>query len=243
MDPSRFRLHRDESAIIGVALSRALHDPFSTHTGVVYRAGDELHFLHHAWHLKLQSDTLPDLNLFVVPDLPEPRARIYARLCVSIANNLKGGSGQLPYALRFPLSHVINADSGEVFSDSNGLNCSNFVLCLFEKYGFKLVAIDTWPQRPEDAEWHKKLVAWVRRTDSVQADKIEPEIGCLRIRPEEVTAAASYDADQLPIAFDRIDRGYWWTLALLDYCGSERGNDRIAAVRAMEAATLADPCD
>ncbi len=87
--------------------------------------------------------------------------------------------------------------------DGNGLNCSNFVLVVFLMEGISLIDFTTWQERPEDADWHSYLVDQLEHygASSDHVAVVRSEIGCARVRPEEV-AGACLEA-VLPTTFEQ----------------------------------------
>lgn len=214
MDPSRFLCRDDGRTVVAVSIQRVPDSPFNTHTGVVYRNPDDgqLFHLHLAWHnIRIRNSVFRDGLFFAVPDIPEERRRFIPRLCRRIADNPQ----RLTYALRYPQNARFVIDTGELVTDGNGLNCATFVLTLFAAYGIDLVQIGTWPLRPQDREWHVRLVAMIRADDPPHADRLESEIGRQRARPEEVAGAALYQFDEYPVEFEAAQLAASWIVPII----------------------------
>lgn len=121
----------------------------------------------------------------------------------------------MPFSLSFD-DDLEFTTSGRIILARNGkgLNCSTFVLHVFRQYGIPLVDFDTWQARSEDAEWHRSLVEWVKHDDPEHAALIESEIGCARVRPEEVAGAAL--DNELPVSFEHCVHNGQAVLAFVD---------------------------
>jgi hypothetical protein len=214
MDPFRFRSAstEDDTTIIGVSIERMTHEPYNTHTGVVYRDdGGRLLHLHLAWHLNLRNSRLQNGCLFVIPDIPEDRLPFLRVLCMRIATNPQ----RLTYALRYPRSARFVVATGELIGDQRGLNCATFVLTFLSSYGVDIVDVENWPLRLADAQWQQYLVDRVRDDYPDHADRIQEEVGSQRVRPEEVAAACLYGFDLYPLDFERVHTATCWLLPVL----------------------------
>lgn len=83
-------------------------------------------------------------------------------------------------------------------------NCSTFVLTVFAEAGPSLIDFTTWRTRESDAKWHRHLVAFLKRcAPEPHWKKVEQDIGCARVRPEEV-AGACFE-DPVPANFDQCE--------------------------------------
>ena len=196
---------------VAVAICRTSHG--NLHTGVVYRREDGTYRLfHQAWHhhtldepLQQGSTSIGGPFLCVVPSIPEERAVAIAEFWEFVASK-----GQpIGYALRDderarfdPATCVLTLPNGV------GLSCSTFVLVMFRSVNWPYLDTVGWPPgRPGDAEFQAGLVKLLERTgcppDHVEA--VKKEIGCARIRPEEVAGVALYPA--LPVRHPEAEDG------------------------------------
>lgn len=78
---------------------------------------------------------------------------------------------------------------------AQGLNCSTFVLLVFERVGCKLVDASTWDERDakrrsEDEGVQKAIVSELTKSAPEHAARLERDVGCTRFRPEEIAAAS-----------------------------------------------------
>jgi hypothetical protein len=185
MDLNKLKSSDDGVMLLGVFIE-FIPPHNHTHAGILYRRDDgQLHRLHLAWHCDLRDEAHQAGQYFAVPDIPPERARFFPRLC----QRIKDRAGRLRYALRPPKNARFILDTGEVSNDEKGLNCATFVLAVFNSFGFQLIELEQWPQRPADAQWQTTLVAWLKRKYPDQAALVESDIGCPRPRPEEVAGA------------------------------------------------------
>ena len=84
--------------------------------------------------------------------------------------------------------------------EGKGLNCSTFVLTIFHEAGPTLVNFAGWPKRASDRAWHQHLVKLLRPlVPAWYFKKVVKDIGCARVRPEEVAGACL--EDDLPTSF------------------------------------------
>lgn len=179
--------------------------PVGAHVGVCF-CDDERNarLLHQAWHhdtrcedavsyaAELQkSDEMavwwlqPALNDDELLDL-----RQHARL---VAMRLQGGG--IPYALN-PRNASISRQGAIDLRDSLGLTCATLVTRLFDAARIPLIDEATWDQRnperiEEDSAAQRKLVEYLRQQDAEHASRVERDVGCARVRAEEVAVAST----------------------------------------------------
>ena len=127
--------------------------------------------------------------LWVAPNIELEDAEIVAGHCRSIARD------------RPPIWFSIRADAktklievrGKVSLKSpyEGMNCATFVLAVFQWAGPMLVDLKGWKKRPRDKKWHEQLIKWLqaRKSPAWYVKKVTKDIGCIRVRPEEVAGA------------------------------------------------------
>lgn len=199
MNDERIKRSDDASFSVAVGITRTQHG--NNHLGIIYRYDNgQLFLIHLAADITLEHGTLDssfsdtgtkDKYLCLIPKMPRDRARFYPRLCRKIWTK----HPSIRYALANHEGNRFNIADGDVVLSigSNGLNCSTFVLAVFNSYGFQLIDFSTWQARPEDEDWHDGMVAWVGQSDPVQASRIRSEIGCARVRPEETAGACLFD--------------------------------------------------
>jgi hypothetical protein len=214
MDASRFRTTDDGRVLLAVSINRNPGGSRNTHAGIVYRDDDgTLFHLHLATHWRLKHEGFEDGTLFVIPDLQAEFVRLVRRMCRRISLR----PPRISYALRYPRTarFVVAGRFAALEGEDNGLNCSTFVLTLFDTYGVQVVRFADWPIRVADARWHRKIVDYIRSIDPAQANRLEPEIGCQRVRPEEVAAAFLFPEASFPVSPDDAMPASHWLLPIL----------------------------
>lgn len=168
------------------------------HIGLLYLANDDgmRRHLHLAFHYRLADDPgPPDDAFWVEPYLDELELadiRASARL---IARRQQ--EGRIPYAFQ-PRDACFNASGALQLNSSRGLTCATFVLLVFEHASITLLDATTWEggrsvdRTREDDEAQAALVSILREYPEgrLQAELVAGEIGCTRIRAEEVAAAS-----------------------------------------------------
>lgn len=185
--------------------------PVGAHIGLLYRATDEgtRRHLHLAWHFSLKDEQTP------LPDAiwVEPRLDELALANVSASARLiakRRQDGRVPYAFRAADAAFDNAGDLRL-NRSHGLTCATFILLVFAHAGIELLETTTWDQdrpaarRREDDTAQGLLVEYLRATPDAQAhaELVASEIGCTRIRAEEVAAASGMTGH--PITFARAE--------------------------------------
>lgn len=187
--------------------------PVGAHVGVWYRLDDAgaRRCLHLAWHYDLRDDTdLADFGHWVVPALDELAlhdVRTSARLIAD-----RGEYDRVPYA--FDRADARFDGSGAFQQNASlGLTCATFVQLVFEHAGIQLLDDASWDQRSaarraEDEAAHAKLVDWLAKSNDAgsrrHAELVRADIGCARVRAEEVAGASGLS--ELPVPFERAQR-------------------------------------
>ncbi len=192
--------------IVGVAITIS---PYlnNTHTGILYRdAQQRTRLLHLRFHYDLHSEPFDGSYICVDLELEIEDAKSVAQWCQLIAND----SSKFPvrFAINYNPNATLRREQGRpvIRSYGKGLNCATFVIILFKEIGINLVNFDRWPKRPRDAVWHKRLLEELRKHTDVSPGyfrRVERDVGCARVRPEEVAGAGlEYD---LPASFAQCE--------------------------------------
>jgi len=99
-------------------------------------------------------------------------------------------------------------DTGDYLASpaGKGLTCATFIVAVFESLGYESpIDISTVPLRDEDVAWQRSLVRhmgqWGASVTHLQA--VANDIGCKRLRPEEVTAACLLE--DWPVSYPRAE--------------------------------------
>ncbi len=179
-------------------------DPNQRHIGLLYRDinSDAIVLLHLAFHLDLRCH-IPMNGLWVDPDFDLPRLRQVAAISRQVwAKNGK----RVPFGISRP-NDCFDHETYEflIQPSRHGLTCATFVLAMFLEAGLEIVEYDSWPSRPEDVAWQEEILAKLRsrQADPDHVAAVEQDIGCIRVRPEEVAGAAALSPH--PVNFQRTE--------------------------------------
>lgn len=187
------------------------------HVALCYRAGTDAghRVLEQAWHFDTRDQTLEDFLKSAPRCLPvrgvEPTALdederdALRAACARVARHV--GQVTLPYALNARDARI-GEDGSVSLGTAQGLTCATFLLCVFEVARVQLLDTSTWDtgrseaRQREDQKAQETIVAGLRITAGREADPqtrdayrrhaaaVEAEVGCTRIRAEEVAAAS-----------------------------------------------------
>lgn len=189
------------------------------HIGIRYATSDGSRHLHLAFHHDLRDEGWADADAqWIAPGFSDPLGMVRT-LAALVGNLYRDGQVPVPYALR-PANAAFNSSTGTILlNDSIGLTCSTFVLRLFASAHVSLVDEPSWdtgrsPSRvEEDNAAQRQLVEYLRKSYKQHADAVESEIGCTRIRAEEVAAASN--SQNPPVKFEDVQRAASQLLAQL----------------------------
>jgi hypothetical protein len=196
MNPDQIALQAAEIPFLAVAICRTRFGNF--HTGVVYRhSSGGLRFFHQAWHhdtrdesLFAGSQSMEGPFFCVVPNIDPARAKAIAAFWEFIASQ----NQRIAYALWNDPTAYFDLNTGVlVLRNGRGLSCSTFVLVLFRSASLPLIDTTGWPpNRPGDREAQENLLRVLEDTcqDQLHIQAVRAEIGCERVRPEEIAGAA-----------------------------------------------------
>jgi hypothetical protein len=200
-----------------------------THAGILHRAGGTLFVQDVLWHERFRSAPCPEPcpYHFVVPALELEELNDITAMCRLIHNRYHGaGPGRrpgIPYAFRRGTDTRFNREDGELtLGDGLGLTCSTFILTVFESVRVTLVDFDGWPIRADDDRRHGELLDLMKRgvpghgippAEPEHVARVAEQLPCIRVRPEEVAAAAMFD--DLPATFPQLEPAGRWILQRL----------------------------
>ena len=166
MGIERLNFSEKGTIAVAVAIGRINAPPHNTHAGVVYRDRDGLRMIHLGWHHQLHDWEwkYEDNYAHVIPEIPRERANAVAALCRLVRRKHPG----IPYAFRLVENIRFNITTGDIIlsQGSHGLNCSSFVIILFLQAGIRLIELETWEPRPEDARWQQQLLRLLIMTNA-----------------------------------------------------------------------------
>ena len=177
------------------------------HIGLAYRPrqGSPLRFLHLAWHKDLRDDEVVDpkyrgVLLRAVPAVAHvavvAQCRRAARADLD-PQHIQYGLGYLQATIRRDLGTDVM-----VIENASGLTCATYVLALFDLASLELLDVGTWEDREGDAEWKANVVEHLSAqpaADSKRIAQLQNDKALVRIRPEDVAAAAT--ASRAPVGF------------------------------------------
>jgi hypothetical protein len=173
------------------------------HVGFVYAANDDgaRRVLHQAWHHDTRDEALADF--LADSSTPHPRLWVDPSLDVDEQNDLRAmvalvaskiSTNQLPYALQ-RRDATVAVDGGVVLGTSLGLTCATFVTAVFAAAGVSLLDDSSWEARDdarvaEDDDAQRRIAEGLMSRDRNHAQRVRAEVGCTRVRAEEVAAAS-----------------------------------------------------
>ena len=183
-----------------------------THTGLLYRFELQLYVLDLLWHERFRVAPTRNDHHFVVPDLLEEEVIEVAAACqLIVLRRRQRGPQLLKYGFGLPKDPIVNRDGEILFGGSVGLTCATLVLAIFEAVRIPFVDYADWVARPEDDARHRRLLGMIRTgipgqippADAAHIDKMEKELPCIRVRPEEVAAIGL--CDQRPAKLSQVE--------------------------------------
>jgi len=175
----------------------APNDPQQRHVGIIYRVDDSgPRFCHLAWHFKLVDEPLPVNYCWGASGL-DPVNKVVMAAYVAL---LKQNASDVPYGIDF--SGVYFDDQGHYIVQpiGRGLTCATFIMAVFIRYGFELVNMESWPERPDDIEWQQQVIKVLTGYASPEhVEAVSRNVGARRFRPEEI--AAGVISENIPLDF------------------------------------------
>ncbi len=190
------------------------------HAAIIYRSSDgrprRLHLagLGHCASVDEDRAFAHDGHICVGTNLQRDDAVALAGYCRRIYK-ANARHRQIPYNLRYDPGTRFDPDTGELVlgETATGLTCATFVVHVFSSSANPILDGSGWPSRQKDLVRQRFLVESMRPNYPVQASLIEQEIGCPRIRPEEVVGACL--EEDLPADFDRCEANGYFVAGLL----------------------------
>jgi hypothetical protein len=211
------RLSTDDSTLPPSAVALAV-GAVRLHAGIAFKLSDgEVQVLHLAMHYKLRTSEWGGWCYA----MPHPTLDILDLILVaSFCGMIKTRRPRIPYGLRFKRSSFDDDGKFTPGSDESGLTCASFVIAVFDWATIPLVLGDAWQARADDAAAQAKLVTVLREYGDAAPEHIEAverEVGCIRIRPEEVAGATT--TESRPVNFVDAERIGREVLAEFDALG------------------------
>lgn len=137
--------------------------------------------------------------------LPRPLARLVVGQCVRIMERY--GHQGLPYGFRYACAQF-DFNGEYIPNGDKGLTCATFVLAVFKSAGLELLRRDDWFLRIDDRPARERFICHLREDGEEQRAamlEIAAEMEAPRIRPQEVAAAGTVDASELPLGFQKAE--------------------------------------
>ena len=181
--------------------------------------------LHQAWHYDTRDQTpedfvrdAPGAVVSVAPALDADEIDALRAACALVARYIR--TNKLPYALQ-QRDAMVTDDGTITLRSALGLTCATFLLVVLERARIRLIDAASWAEITDttrldaDREVQARIVRGLRGTakqarahDSVAADAIDchadaverDEVGCPRVRAEEIAAAFGVAALPAPYA-------------------------------------------
>lgn len=224
MDVERFHSPHDAVPVLALFI---MPTNGGTHTGILHRIKGDLFIQDMQWHERFRSVPCRERYYFVVPALEEEEINDVTGMCRLIHGRHNSidptQKYRIPYAFRYRNNVRFNVQTAELMlGDGLGLTCSTFVLTVFESVNIPLVDFNGWQVRPDDNRRHDFLLGQMK--NGIPSAKIPPahpdhvarvqaELPCIRVRPEEVAATGFFD--DLPAGFTELEPAGQWILERL----------------------------
>jgi hypothetical protein len=193
------------------------------HTGILHRNRGQLYVLDQVWHKRLRGELLDRDYPCVVPSLePEEINDLTATCRLIHTRRLQRGSWQeLSYAFRYPAGTGVNKDGEIILGDGVGPTCATLIVAVFEAAKVPFVDLTGWVERLDDEPRFRRLLEFMRDgipgfappAEPEHIARVEAELPCIRLRPEEAAAAGM--TDRRPATFDQVERGGRWIVERL----------------------------
>lgn len=197
---------------VGIALS---HGALGGHLGVAFSDEDgNQRLMHLGWHERLFIETYPAPQskwAASVVDLRPSSAMQALALIRAMADKYSGGfvDEGIHYGINLIAgANAINQDGSYSPVDGNdGYTCASIVAAMFTGVGLPLVNLSTWENREANKIWGRAILCMLRATVSAQhVAAVEKNNNGLRLRPEEVAAAAEVPQASRPVDQAAIEK-------------------------------------
>lgn len=203
---------------VAITLGRGL---FGSHLGVAFHTANEgLKVLHLRFHKDLATDHFPDPNYIWIGCVVDLPSRASAAL-VGILRGLTKKRPNIGYGLNFLAGKGSFSPNGSYKAPkgSDGFTCSTFVVELFRNAALPLINEKTWESNSVNLAWGEAvccLLENIHPTDVEHVAEVRKNNLGLRVRPEEVAAAANLNYSDRPVDFSVAISSAHQILFLLD---------------------------
>lgn len=146
---------------------------------------------HQPWHDVPLYDDNPSKGLWVRPTVPVATLEAVALRLRQMHATAPGE--RLPFGFEKGSTKITRRGRWAI-SGGSGLNCSTFVMVVFESVNCPLIDLPTWEERgetrrTEDIGVQMSLVDALASDHPKVAERLKGEVGATRFRPEEIAAA------------------------------------------------------
>ena len=189
---------------LGIAILRA--DERQHHIALMYEASDGTICLSHLrWHQDFHGRDPLDARYYwnSVSGIHETNRKVVASWLESLA----AAPQRIGYGFSFEGCEFIATPTGTISFVSKipgkGLTCATFVILVFDRLGFQMLNLESWPQRVEDATWQAEIIGKLRLHSTMSQEELAllaGDVGSVRFRPIEVAAASQLE--NWPVNFD-----------------------------------------
>jgi hypothetical protein len=197
---------------VGVAITHGL---LGTHLGLAYPEEDgSTKLLHLAWHKQLRVDEYPQQNwlasIMQIPPIASSQAVALLRGMAEKYGNNRNSPDSFDYGINLLAGPNAIKGDGTYAPEANcdGYTCASIIAEVLRKSGFELIKLSTWKSTPRNAAWGRAIICLLRATQTPDSHvkRVEANINGLRLRPEEVAAAAELPAAERPSEHDAIQK-------------------------------------
>ncbi len=177
------------------------------HIGIGFHSAKEgPKLLHLCAHLQLQTDDFPPSTpacwIATTVELPEVASKQLVAIVRAISTRLP----EINYGINFLAAPGSFNENGRYKppKGSDGLTCATFVSTIFRDLRFPLVTETTWQPHQKNIAWGENVYNWLaaNKVDPDHLKAVKGSIKGLRIRPDEVAAAADMPLTDRPITFE-----------------------------------------
>ncbi len=177
------------------------------HIGIAFHSAKEgMKLLHLCAHLRLQTDDFPpnspEFWVATIVELPSAASKQLVAIIRAISKRLP----KINYGLNFLAASGSFDAQGHYKAPkgSDGLTCATFVSTVFRDLRCPLILETTWKPEPKNIEWGEAVYAWLvnSKADPTHLAAVKGNIVGLRIRPDEVAAAADIERKDRPVIFE-----------------------------------------
>lgn len=195
------------------------HGLIGCHLGIAFYPGNNSPTLAHlAFHRKFSVDSYPPMLsnwASSVVALPPTTGGQLTAMLQGLVSRYKFGGSVKSKAANIAYGINIFAGQGAITldgryspgKDCDGFTCSTIVAETFRLFGFDLVDLRTWDEKPVNKIWGDAVICMLQAdgAEAAHVAAVKRNNKGLRLRPEEVAAAGEKFAPGLPLAYADVD--------------------------------------